>query len=229
MVEAEANAKSTSTRAKTTKETQDRTGRTATLMGGKNVERNEEKQQTSSASLPTHGKDRITYNRVVLHDVSPNVPANRVFFTSIKKSGFNQQQVDDMNMSAAKRKKQRLLPIYEPPRHFQVLAKVETTCSNQEAMGAVKVLRNKIVGLVKSGLAVEDAVAWVVANYPGHVRHGLAYQLKSLPPRKTIFRLDRTRFAWSESDEQMLSSLDKAREEMEVGTALSVFVRLTYR
>ncbi len=170
-------------------------------------------------------QDRILYNRIILHDIAPTVPANRVFLTSVKKSGLNEDEVHEMTMTMGKRTKARLLPIYDPPRHFNVLAKVETGCSTKEAMYALKLLRFKITNLLKSGMSVEEGVEWVVRNYPGHVRHGLAYQLKSLPDKVTIQRLDRTKFVWSESDDLFLSEMDKAREKDEVSTNINEIER----
>ncbi len=146
------------------------------------------------------GKERMRYNRVVLHDFKPTGSTARIFVVSVKKSGFDQAQVDKMSMTRAKRVKARLLHIYQPPRYFNLLCKVEAACTNKETMAAVNVLSGAMAAILKSGKSVEDAVDDVVKEFPGHVQHGVAYQAKGLPEKRTIRRFDRAALVVSESD-----------------------------
>ncbi len=150
---------------------------------------------------PANSKMRMTYNRVVLHDLRPAQRDPRVFLVTVKKSGFDQAQVDKMNMTKARRTKPRLLHIYSPPRYFNVLCKVETACSNKEGIAAVHTLSGALTALIKAGKSVEDAVADLVTEFPGHVKHGVHYQAKGLPERRTIRRYDRNALFVSESDD----------------------------
>ncbi len=153
--------------------------------------------------------ERVTYNRLVMHDLSPPVPAARVFLTSVKKSGLTGDQVNKLVMSSAKRKKQVKLPIYDPPRWFQVVAKIESTCSHREALDATNVISSRLLALLKGGYSVEDAYDKVVGDFPGHVQRGVLYQHKSLPLKRTITRFDRTALMWSESDDLAFSDATK--------------------
>ncbi len=136
-----------------------------------------------------------------MHDLSPPIPAARVFLTTVKKSGLTTEQVNNLAMSSAKRKKQIKLPIYEPPRWFQVVAKIESACTHREAMDATSVISNKLIALIRGGYAVEDAYSRVVNDFPGHVQRGVLYQHKDLPLKRTITRFDRTNLLCSESDD----------------------------
>ena len=147
-------------------------------------------------------KERVVYTRLILHDVAPTVTAARVFLTTVKKSGLSQQHVNVMTMTDARRLKTRELPIYAPPRLFQVFAKVEAACTHREAVDAASLLAARVALLLKDGLSVEDTAKFVVMNYPGHVRHGIMYQKKSLPERRTLPRFDRNRLLVSESDDR---------------------------
>ena len=149
--------------------------------------------------------ERVVYNRLVMHDVSLPVPAARVFMTSVKKSGLTPEQVNKLVMSSAKRKKQLMLPIYEPPRWFQIVAKIEATCTHREALDATNVILTKLLALIKGGYSVEDAYDKVVCDFPGHVQRGVLYQHRSLPFKRTITRFDRTSLMWSESDDLAFS------------------------
>ena len=167
-------------------------------------------RQNGIGTMSVTERDRVSYNRVILHDLAPTNPSTRVFIVSIKKSGFSTEDVTAMTMSDNKRKKAHLLNIYEPPRHFQLLAKVESTCTNNEAMLAVKAISDLLHRLLKDGLPVEEAISAIVTNLPGHVRHGMYYQLKSLPPKKSIPRFDRNNLWVSESDDVRQSDADEA-------------------
>ncbi len=137
---------------------------------------------------------------VILHDLAPPAPAARIFVTSVEKSGLTFEQVRNMAMTDEKRNKPRLLHIYEPPGHFQVLAKIESECSHAEAQTAANLATKVLCGYFKEGKPVEDAVATFISLYPGHVRKGVVYQLKSLPEKRSLKRYDRNQLLFSESD-----------------------------
>ncbi len=150
--------------------------------------------------------------RLVLHDMSPPYPAARVFVTSVANSGFTAEQIADMPMTAENRNQPRTLPIYSPPGMFQVLAKIEAACPTSEAAEAANVLTRALISCLKEGNSVEDSVAKVVSLYPGHVKHGVLYQLKSNPEKRTLHRFNRKAFVVSESDD-VLGRLGRAQAD----------------
>ena len=133
--------------------------------------------------------------------MAPPGPAQRVFCASIANSGMSGEEVAGLVMTEENRNLPRSLPIYSKPGLFQVLAKVECTCPHSEVQTALNLITSVLVGLLREGRSVEDSVAKVVSLYPGHVRHGVLYQLKANPEKRTIPRFNRQNLLVSESDD----------------------------
>ena len=167
-------------------------------------------------------------NRLILHDVAPPAPGARIFITSVKKSGMTEAMVASLKMTEDTRSLPVKLAIYNPPGLFHVLAKIETECSHSEAQTAANVLSTAIFGQLKAGLSVEDSVSSTVHMYPGHVQHGVLYQLKSLPEKRTLQRFDRQAFFVSESDDVGNAVTDKENSGQVPGAVGTFHASLPY-
>ncbi len=175
----------------------------ATNSHTQNLLKPEEQHDHEKAAAEERYDDRyrVRYNRVILHDIAPRDHAPRMFATSVKNSGFDQVQIDNLVMTVQKRNKPRLLDIYQPSRLFNLIAKVEVECTIQELQQALNTLRSKMETFLRAKLPVEEAVNILVHRFPGHVCHGLYYQERGLPAKCTLRRYDRSKLIISDSND----------------------------
>ncbi len=149
---------------------------------------------------------RVTYNRVLLLDLNPLPNCEYVSCVTFANSGIPEIELKESKFTAEFRLQARELPIYNHPRIYYVVAKVESNVDFVEELRATTAVNQFVRELRKAGKRLDLIAEEVVANFKSRVQKRIPYvrleeRDENPPPKQT--RRKRPAVSSSDPDDRL--------------------------
>ncbi len=135
-------------------------------------------------------QNRVTYDRVLMLDLNPLPTFNYVSAVSFANSGMSEVELRDSKFTKEFRLTARELPIYDQPRVYYIVAKVESNVDYVEELRATTAINDFVRELRKGGIRLDRIVEEVVENFKARVQKRVPYVRRderddNPPPKQT--------------------------------------------
>ena len=143
-----------------------------------------------------------TYSHLVLLDLDPPPNLPHVYCETVERSGVLDVLKGRLKMTPAMRLRPLVLPIYETPHTYHILAKVDSDCSLTDRNRATSLIHEYVISGVRAGRTLDAIVRSVVQMFPSRVIKGRNYECNNDPQNRlgTSARFKLKTFSSSDTD-----------------------------